>query len=588
MKKWVVEDKKENYRKIIQENQISNFLAVILGNRGIVEKEEIEIFLNPSMEKTHSPFLMKDLEKGCNLLIEALKNKQKIRIMGDYDQDGNSSTVILYKALKRFSKDISYDIPNRLTDGYGLNIRMVEKAIEDGIELIITCDNGISSLEAVKFAEDNKIKVIVTDHHQVISQEDESGKIEQILPDAHAVIDLQRFDCEYPFNKLCGAGVAYKFMEGLYEKLGLDKNLLQPLLAFVAMGTVCDIVDLVDENRVFVKKGLEILNSNPPVGFTELLKAAKYSKEVTEYTLGFITGPCVNAVGRFDDAKIGVNLFLTEDVKTAEKIANYLVKLNQKRKELTEKGVLQIEKQIIEKEYDKNLLIVVKDKDIHESIAGIIAGKIKEKYNRPSFILTGSKDDDILKGSGRSIEAYNMVENISKAKEFFIKFGGHPMAAGFSLKEENLDLLRKFLIENSSLTFDDISEILNIDLIYPINYVNEAFIKKLEELKPFGKGNHKPLFIDNGINLQRLSIIGKNKNVLKFNFLSEKKEVEGIMFENHKEILDYLKQKFKDDFSFLLSGINRADNLDVDIVYQPRLNEYMGNKTVQLLIKDIK
>lgn len=587
MKKWVVEDKKENYRKIIQENQISNFLAIILGNRGIVEKEEIEIFLNPSMEKTHSPFLMKDLEKGCNLLIESLKNDEKIRIMGDYDQDGNSSTVILYKALKRFSKDISYDIPNRLTDGYGLNIRMVERAIEDEIELIITCDNGISALEAVKLAEDNGIKVIVTDHHQVISQE-ESGEMKQTLPDAHAIIDPQRLDCEYPFNKLCGAGVAYKFMEGLYEKLGLDKNLLQPLLAFVAMGTVCDIVDLVDENRVFVKKGLEILNSNPPVGFTELLKAANYTKEVTEYTLGFITGPCVNAVGRFDDAKIGVNLFLTEDVEVAEKIANHLVKLNEKRKALTEKGVLQIEKQIVEKEYDKNLLIVVKDKDIHESIAGIIAGKIKEKYNRPSFVLTGSKDDDILKGSGRSIEAYDMFENISKAKEFFIKFGGHPMAAGFSLEEKNLDSLRDFLIKNSPLTFDDISEILNIDLIYPINYVNEAFIKKLEELKPFGKGNHKPLFRDNGINLQRLSIIGKNKNVLKFNFLSEKKEVEGIMFENHKEILDYLKQKFKDDFSFLLSGINRAENLDVDIVYQPQLNEYMGNKTVQLLIKDIK
>lgn len=584
MKKWFIRNDngltKENFDK---GKDISYVLARVLANRGI-SYEKIESFLNPNFEILHDPFLMKDLERAVDIIIDAIDSEKHIHIVGDYDQDGNSATVVLYKALEFFTENLSFAIPHRVDDGYGISKGIIDNAVENGVDLIITCDNGISAFDVIDYSNEQGIPVIVTDHHQVVL--DEEGK--QILPNAVAVVNPQRKDCDYPFKALCGAGVAFKLMQAIYDSLGGDEEYLMDLLQFVAMGTVCDVVDLVDENRFFVKNGLEIINSTDNIGLKELKKANNLFNNVNATTLGFKIGPCINAAGRLDSAVLGVKLFLEEEMEMAKTFAQELVALNDERKELTNSAYDNIVNIIKEKELFKDNIIVAYDGSIHESIAGIVAGRVKERYYKPTLILTNSKEDGILKGSARSIESYNVVENLRKCSELFEKYGGHTMAAGFSIRKENLESLRNRLNDISELTEDDFVEKIKIDMELPFKYINYDVVNELKLLEPYGKGNPEPIFGAKSVLIKKISIIGKNKNVLRLELKQENVEYTAIVFSNFEIYYRLLKNKFISENLELRFDEIYENGLKIDILFTPIINEYMDTKSIQILIKDIR
>lgn len=584
MKKWFIRTDngltKENFEK---GNDISFVLARILANREI-GYTEIDSFLNPNFEVLHDPFLMKDLEIAVDIIIDAIDNDKHIHIVGDYDQDGNSATVVLYKGLQFFTENISFAIPHRIDDGYGISKGIVDSAFDNGVDIILTCDNGISAFDVIDYANEKGIPVIVTDHHQVVLNDEG----EQILPNAIAVVNPQRKDCEYPFKALCGAGVAFKLMQALYDSLGGDEDYLMDLLQFVAMGTVCDVVDLVDENRYFVKNGLEIINSTDNVGLKELKKANGVFNNVNTTTLGFKIGPCINAAGRLDSAVLGVKLFLEEEVENAKLFAEELVSLNNERKELTNIAYENVVSIIKEKEFYKDDVIVVYDGTIHESIAGIVAGRIKERFYRPTLVVTNSKEEGILKGSARSIDGYNVIENLRKCSDLFVKFGGHTMAAGFSIKAENLDKLRSNLNGFSKLTEDDFVEKIKIDMELPFKYINYDIVNELKLLEPFGKGNPEVVFGAKNVLIKKLSIIGKNKNVIRMELKQENNEYIGIIFSNFEIYYRYLKNKFNSENIELKLDDIYENGVKIDILFTPIINEYMNTNSIQLLIKDIR
>ncbi|MDU5988707.1 single-stranded-DNA-specific exonuclease RecJ [Anaerococcus vaginalis] len=576
MTKWYIYNKKNNYLSNLKNKNITKLEALILANRDIVDPKVVDSFINPTLEKLHDPFLLKDMEKAIDLIIETMENGESIRIFGDYDQDGISSTMTLLDGLLYFYDDISYDIPDRVIDGYGISDRMIDRAIAANVSLIITCDNGISAIDQVKRLKENGIKVIVTDHHQVSKKEDGEW-VEQILPQADCVINPKRLDNTYPFDDLCGAGVAFKLIQALYQRLDGDMEYLYGLLEYVAMGTVCDVVSLTDENRIFVREGLKRINNTEKLAIKALVEENSWNREVSAYTLGFIIGPCMNATGRLSTAKLAIDMLMEDDIEKIRTYAKKLVSLNNERKELTNIGLEKTLEIIKDKKYYNDDIIIVDVENIEESICGIIAGRIKEKFNKPTIIMTQSSQDGILKGSGRSIEAYNIYKEVFEIKDILESFGGHPMACGLSIRSDKVEEFRQKLNDKSKLKKDDFVNIINIDAQIPIDKLSLEFAESLQRLEPFGKDNPKAKFADKNLFIKNINMIGKNNNTMKMILNKNGRDIEAIKFNAQKDY-KYLSDKFK---------ANIIGNR-IDAVFYPDINEFNGRRNLQVKLIDIR
>lgn len=589
MERWLLRNIKADLDNMSKKLGVSKFLCRLMINRGIKDYELMDSFVDPNLDKLHNPRLMKDIELGVDIVKGSIRDDEKIRISGDYDQDGNSAILTLYKGIKKCGGNVDYVIPHRMKDGYGINERIVREAKEDGVSLIITCDNGISAFDAIDLAKELGMKIVVTDHHELSLIENEEGKKEYDLPNAHAVINPKRPDCDYPFKELCGAGVAFKFIQVLYDEMNINIDESYKLLEFVAMGTVCDVVDLIDENRIIVKEGLKKINNTKNLGLKALINATGLKgKKISPYSLGFVLGPCINASGRLDSADVAVEMFLTEEKDIAEKYADKLHLLNEDRKSMTKEGTQKILEKIELEDFMEQRVFIIYEPDIHESIAGIIAGRIKDRFYRPTIILTKSKDENIIKGSARSIEEYNMFEEISKCKDLLMGFGGHPMAAGLSLDIANLDTFRERLNGQATLTEEELLPKVYIDMRLPLEYISFNLVEELKLLEPFGKGNSKPLFGEKDIDVKRGFILGKNKNVLKLSLLKKnRKIIDGLYFGDIEEFEKRLINKFgESEVNKMYKGID--NKIKLDIVYTPTINEYMGNRNLQMTIQNYR
>lgn len=587
MKKWYIKNKGVNYNEISKRFNISNFLAKLIVNRDVTEDKLIESFLNPCINRLHPAEEMKDVEKAAKIIKEKILEKKKIRVIGDYDVDGVISTFLLYSALKRVGAIVDYDIPDRIKDGYGINIDIINRAKEECIDTLITCDNGIAAIDEISHAVSNDMTVIVTDHHDIPFIEDDNGCRSFMVPKAQCVVNPKQEDCSYKFKKICGAAVAYKFIEILYKEFLIPKDETIKFIEFVAIATVCDVVDLIDENRIFVKEGLKMLNKTDNIGLKALLKINNIEdKTLSAYHLGFVIGPCINASGRLDNAKRGIELLLSKKEETANRLAKELYDLNSERKDMTKEGVEKAIEIIEKNNYKDQSVFVIYVPDIHESLAGIVAGRIREKYNVPSIIIT--KAENGAKGSGRSIEGYNMFEELLKCKDLLIKFGGHPMAAGLSISEDSIDLLRERLNRFSPLTKEDLVPKVYLDMQLPIRSISYEIIDELHGIEPFGKANPKPLFGEKGLKVIRASILGKNRNVLKLQFLSkEGLSIEGIYFGDITDFEYTIMKKYGESELRKLYNGNKNDII-LDIVFYPEINEFNGNTSIQLIIEDLR
>lgn len=580
--KWIQFNKKADFYRLAERFSIDPVIVRVIRNRGIRTEEEFERYLNIEAE-LYDPHLLKDLDRGVDLIKEAIVCQSPIRIISDYDVDGIMSNYIFYKGLLRCHANVDYRIPNRMIDGYGMNESMVREAYQDGIKVILTCDNGISALLPVAYAKNLGMTVVVTDHHDIPFEYDEEEKKEYLHSVADAVIDPKQPDCPYPYKQLCGAGVAYKFIQALYEACGIDKEEAEAFIEFVAVATVCDVMDLTDENRILVRRGLEELNRTGNFGLRALMKVNGLSgKTVTAHHLGFVLGPCLNATGRLEHAKLSLELLLEENFDAAYERAEYLKGLNDERKELTQQGVERAVEQVRSAgELDKVLVVYLPD--THESLAGIIAGRIRETFWRPTLVVTDA-EDGCVKGSGRSIDGYNMYEALVECKDLLIKYGGHPMAAGFSLKKKNLDYFRHKLNLLCELTQEDFIPKLYIDVPMPIDYIRFDLIEQLNILEPFGKGNEKPVFAQKNLRVLSARVLGRNGNLLKLVLESEAgSQMEGVYFEA-EEFLKNIRQWFGEaECDQMLKGwINQVA---LDIAYYPSVNEFNGIRSLQIIIK---
>lgn len=585
--RWFIKNRKADYKSMSLKYGISELMSKLIINRDIFEDEIIKSYVTPEFNKLHNPREMKDLELAVNILKEKIITNKKIRIIGDYDVDGVISVYMLYTALKKCNANVDYEIPDRIKDGYGINEKIIKEAKDDGVDTILTCDNGISAIDQIKYAKELGLTVIVTDHHDIPFVEDENNKKIFLQSDADAILNPKQKDCNYKFKSLCGAGVAFKLIEVLYEEFNIDKEECYKLIEFLAIATVCDVVDLIDENRIFVKKGLEKINNTTNLGLGELIRENEIQdKTISVYHLGFIIGPCINASGRLDNAKKGLRLLLADEEDEAVHLAKELVKLNAERKDMTMKGVEDAIEIIEGTEIINDKVLVVYLPHIHESLAGIIAGRIRERYNAPTLILTNG--EEFAKGSGRSIEEYNMFEKLLECKELLEKFGGHPMAAGLSIKEENIDKLREKLNENSMLKDEDLIKKIKIDCVLPLDQINFSVIEDLEKLEPFGKGNEKALFGIKDVNVIKAQILGKNRNVLKLKLKSNGDKIfDGIYFGDIEEFEQIVCDKYnKEELSKLYDGI--FNDVKLDFVFYPNVNEYNGNVSIQIVIQNYR
>lgn len=576
MSNWFIYNKKDNYLNNLKHDNISKLEALILANRDIVDDQTVEMFLNPSLEKMHDPFLLKDMDKAVDLIIETMKNGGEIRIFGDYDQDGIASVMTLLDGLLFYYDNISYDIPQRVKEGYGISTAMVEKAIYDKVSLIITCDNGITGFDQIKQLKEADLNVIVTDHHEIETSNDGEWA-KQVLPEANAVINPKRIDQDYPFTDLCGAAVCFKLMSALFKRLDGDYEYLYGLLEYVAMGTVCDIVSLTDENRIFVIEGIKRLNYTDKLAIKAVLEENSWTKEIDVYTLGFILGPTMNATGRLSSAKMAIELLMEEDIDRIYELAKQLVDLNNERKKLTQEGLDKCLAIIEDNDYYDKDVIVVYEPSINESICGIVAGRIKEKYYRPTIILTDSSTQCLAKGSGRSIETYNIYKEVLKFKENLESFGGHPMACGLSININNIDDLRNFLNNNSTLTKAQKQKTINIDKAIDISKLSLEFAESLNKLTPFGKDFEKPIFADKNVDIAQVAMIGKDKKTMKLSLHKNGVYINAIKF-NAVDQYNYLKAKFN----------GNIEGKKIDVVYYPDINEFRGNRNLQLKLIDIR
>ena len=558
--------KKADFQEIAGRFHISPITARLIRNKDLTTMEEIDAYLNGTISDLYDGMLMKDMDRAIEILSEKIREKQKIRVIGDYDIDGINATYILQEGLVRLGAEVDTDIPDRIRDGYGLNRFLIDRAISDGVDTVITCDNGIAAKEEIAYGKKLGLTVVVTDHHEVPFTEVEGEKQYQ-LPPADAVIDPKRVDCPYPFDGLCGAGVAYKLVEALTEAMGEDSTDLDDLMENVAIATIGDVMDLVDENRIFVRQGLEMLKRTKNLGLRALMECTNIPKDgINPYHIGFILGPCLNASGRLDTAKRALELLEAKELREAMVLAEDLKVLNDSRKELTEKGVKEAMDQIEASELKQDKVLVVYLPECHESIAGIIAGRIREHYSRPTLVLT--KAETGVKGSGRSIEAYDMFAELNRCRDLFLKFGGHKMAAGVSLPEENVEILRKRLNENCILSWEDMAERIHIDMKLPFAYINEDLIREFSLLAPFGKGNTRPLFAEKNLRVYYPQIVGKNQNVLKFQVQdSTGNRMDAVYFGEARKCLEYIQRKQEMAFTFY-----------------PSVNEYNGRRTIQLTV----
>lgn len=570
MEKWFVTMKKADFNGIVEKYQISPIIARLMRNRDVIGDEAIDFYLNGTVEDLYDGLLMKDMDRAVDILKEKIEEGKKIRVIGDYDIDGVNATYILQQGLAGLGADVDTDIPDRIKDGYGLNQMLIDRALEDDVDTIVTCDNGIAAMSEIAYGKENGMTIVVTDHHEVPYLE-ENGKKKYLLPPADAVVDPHRADCEYPFKGLCGAAVAYKLVEVLYRVSGKSEqeveHLQDNLMENVAIATIGDVMDLVGENRVFVKKGLELLKTTKNEGLHALMQCTGVdTANLNTYHIGFVLGPCINAGGRLDTAKRALELLNASNRREAVTLAADLKELNDSRKEMTEEGVEEAVRQIESSSWKDDQVLVVYLPECHESIAGIIAGRIKERYYRPTFVLT--RGETGVKGSGRSIEAYDMFAEMSRCRELFTKFGGHKLAAGLSLEEENVEVFRKRINELADLTEDDLQMKVSIDMRLPFPYINEELIHELKILEPFGKGNGKPLFAESKLRVIQPRIFGKNRNVLKCRLEDQQgNQMEAVYF---GEVEDCLQQMEKKQI--------------MSFTYYPSINEYMGRRTIQLTI----
>lgn len=588
MEKWILRNRKIDFEGMNVKYKIAPILCKIISNRDITENEVIKSYLDPTVDKLHNPNDMKDMEKVKTLLKEKIESQKKIRISSDFDVDGIISVFVLLTGLKKLGANVDYEIPDRINDGYGINKRIIKEAYEDGIDTILTCDNGIAAIEEVDYANELGITVIITDHHDIPYIEDEKGNKNTVLPKAFAILNPKQQHCSYKFKKLCGAGVAYKLIEALYEEFNIPKKYCYELIEFVSIATVCDVVDLVDENRVFVKNGLEMLNNTSNIGLKSLIEASGLEgKQISAYHLGFVIGPCLNATGRLESAKMGLKLLMEKDLTIAQNMAKEIVELNNSRKTMTLEGTTKAVEIIENSEMENDKVLVVFLENIHESLAGIIAGRIKELYNKPTIILTNTKDN--VKGSARSIDTYNIFEELTKCKKLLNKFGGHPMAAGMSLPVENIDMLRKQLNLNCTLSSDDFLKKIIIDMALPIEKIDFKLIESLEILEPFGVGNNKPAFAIKNVKIKKAIILGQDNNVLKLKLKLKNsiKTMDAIWFNGVKKFEELIKNKYDENcLNCLYNG--SVQQAAVDLIFYPCVNEWNGNKTIQIVINSMR
>ena len=607
--KWYVAAKKADFQGIAKRFGIDPVTARIIRNRDVVGDDEIRQYLYGTRAELGDPAQLQGGMEAASLLKQKIEAGKKIRIIGDYDIDGVNSTYILYRALTRCGAQVDYEIPDRMKDGYGLNISLLKLALEEGIDTVLTCDNGISAIAEIAYAKENGMTIIVTDHHEPLFEEvPEEDQAETIqpqtdtarripspdgarifrLPPADVLVNPKQPNCRYPYKKLCGAAVAWKVVCLLYRLYGMEEEAEQ-FLQFVGFATVRDVMELDGENRILVKEGLKQLRSTQNYGWRALIQANNLDFDtLNSYHIGFVLGPCINASGRLDTAKRSLRLLLAKDAAEAELLAARLKQLNDERKELTQAAVDLACEQIDGSTEANDRVLVVYLPDCHESIAGIVAGRIRERYGKPTFVVTNAEAEDEAKGSGRSIEAYSMFEEMVKCQDLFRKFGGHPMAAGFSLPRSRIDEMRRRLNENCTMTEQDMAEKIMVDVPMPINYIRESLVEELSVLEPFGNGNEKPLFAERHLKLLSARILGKNANVLKLQVANATGcTMEALYFGIPDNILSYLTDKYgKNEVQKLLWG--KVNQIEMDLTYYPSINEYQGRRTLQIVIKNFR
>ena len=581
--KWVIAAKKADFNRIGERFGIDPVIARIMRNRGMTEADEMEMYLHGTKADLYNPHLLKDVDRAAEIIYGKIREGKRIRIIGDYDIDGIQSTFILLKGLGRLDADVDYVIPDRIQDGYGLNEHLVTRAYEEGIDTILTCDNGISATEQISMAKKLGMTVVVTDHHEVPFEETESGR-RQIRSEADAVVNPKQDDCTYPFKGLCGASVAFKFIQVLYELAGAPVSEADPFIENAGFATVGDVMELRGENRILVKLGLDMLQHTENIGMRALILQNKLEgKQLKSYHIGFILGPCLNASGRLETARLSLKLLLCQDPVRAAVMAQEIVELNASRKLMTAHAVEQA-KALIEKEhYEQDRVLVIFLPDCHESLAGIVAGRIREAYYRPAFVVTRSEEG--AKGSGRSIEGYSMYEEMCKCRELFTKFGGHPMAAGFSLEEKNIECLRKQLNENASLTEEELQPRVVIDVPMPVDYLYPELIRQLELLEPFGKGNEKPVFADRNLIIRSLKILGREGRVIRMSLESPGgRTIDAVYFGEADQMKQVIAEKYgKETAEDLMAG-RCSRPVSLHFSYYPEIDTYYARPRMQLKI----
>lgn len=586
MENWVLLRKGADFQHISEKFHISPRVASLIRNRDVIGDDAIEKYLNGTIADLYDGMLMKDMDKAVAVLGEKIKENAKIRIIGDYDIDGIQSTYILLEGFRMLGADVDSDIPDRMKDGYGLNRNLIDRALEADVDTIVTCDNGIAAAEEIAYAKSMGMTIVVTDHHEVPYTEIGAGR-RYILPEADAVVDPKQEDCTYPFKGLCGAAVAYKLVEALMEAMGKDAEDADYLMENVAIATIGDVMDLVDENRIFVKQGLDMLKRTENLGLKALMGCTGVNVDkLSPYHIGFVIGPCMNASGRLDTAKRALELLEAKKVAEADLLAGDLKALNDSRKDMTAQAVEEAFIQVENSELKDADVLVVYLPECHESLAGIVAGRIREKYYRPVFVLT--KGAEGLKGSGRSIETWHMYEGLNRVKHLLSKFGGHKMAAGLSMPEENLEQFRKEINEKSGITPEDLNEKIAIDMQLPFECVNEKFIGELAVLEPFGKGNARPVFAERQVQVESARILGKNKNVLKLQVKDlHGTRMDAMYFGDVNTFMEYVREKFGDiACECLLRG--HGHGIVMAFTYYPDINEYQGVRTPQIVIQNYK
>lgn len=583
MEKWIEIRKGGNFMEMAKKYGIDPLIARIIRNRDIIDEKEITEYLYGGKEALHNPHLLKDVDKAAEIIAEGIAEKKAMRIIGDYDIDGVNATYILLDGIRRCGGNVDAAIPDRMKDGYGINEHLIEQALSDGKELLITCDNGIAAINEINFAKEKGMTVVVTDHHEIPYRNTEQGK-EFLRSNADAIVNPKQADCPYPCKGICGAVVAWKLVQVLYERMDIPVEEADIFIENAGFATVGDVMDLTGENRILVKLGLKALEHTKNPGMKALIAKNKLSdKPLSAYHIGFVLGPCINASGRLDTAKRSLELLLERDEVKASALAGELVELNESRKYMTQQETQKALEQIEKEGREKDKVLVVYLPECHESLAGIIAGRIRETYQRPVFVLT--RGEEGVKGSGRSIEAYSMFDKMTEVAELFTKYGGHPMAAGLSMREEDIDKLREQLNQKAELSEEDMAEVVRLDAVLPMSYFTVDTIRQLSVLEPCGKSNTKPVFADRNIKITRAGIVGVNRNVLKLHLLDSKgNPVEGVYFGEVEKFLTFLSEKFgSEEVDAAMHG--KENSIQFAAVYEPAVDTYSGRESVQAIIR---